>query len=86
MPPGGVCLLFVSFQLTPVPFEGGTLAAFPFILDVILPTGTGTLPLAWAEWPAGLPAGFEMFFHVAVADPGAIAGVSMTNALQATMP
>lgn len=80
-------LLFLSLGSAPVPFKGGTLAAFPPLLQ--LPLGTdagGGLSLPWAAWPAGLAAGTALVFQCAVQDAGAVHGVALSNALQGTTP
>lgn len=80
-------LLFLSLGSTPVPFKGGTLAAFPPLLQ--LPLGTdagGALSLPWAAWPAGIAPGTALVFQCAVQDAGAVQGVALSNALQALTP
>lgn len=80
-------LLSLSLGSAPVPFKGGTLAAFPPLLQ--LPLGTdagGGLSLPWAAWPAGLAPGTALVFQCAVQDAGAVHGVALSNALQGTTP
>jgi hypothetical protein len=85
--PDAPTLLFVSLASTPVPFKGGTLAAWPAV--ALLPLSTdagGGWTLSWAAWPAGVPAGTLLVFQAAVADAGAVQDVALSNALQALAP
>jgi hypothetical protein len=80
-------LFLASLANSPTPFKGGTLSALPPVLQLMVPTflsGSWTLP--WSGWPPGLPPGFEIYFQVAVADPAAVQGVSISNLLRATQP
>ena len=74
-------ILWASVGSTPVPFKGGTLCAFPFLISVSLVTGAdGTLTLPFL-WPAGLT-GVPVYFQVAVSDTGAVNKVALSNALR----
>lgn len=78
--------LFGSVGSSPVPFKGGTLVAFPWSL--LLPLSTdilGELHLS-AVWPAGMPSDLEFVFQVAMQDPAAPVGVSLSNGLAALTP
>ncbi len=80
-------LLFLSLGSMPVPFKGGTLAAFPPVF--LLPASTdagGAIALSWPAWPAGVAAGTTLVFQWAIQDAGAIHGVALSNALQALIP
>jgi len=80
-------LLFLSLGSAPVPFKGGTLAAFPPVLH--LPLGTdaaGALSLPWAAWPTGIASGTALVFQCAVQDAGAVHGVALSNAVQGLAP
>ncbi len=80
------CALFLSLIQTGVPFKGGTLSAFPPLATFYLATdAAGALVLPWPAWPSGLPVGLELFFQSAVADPAALAGVSLSNLLRGTV-
>jgi hypothetical protein len=79
--PSAPCMLFVSLSSSPVPFKGGTLYAFPALLQVPLATNAGgglTLPFVW---PSGVPSYVEFFFQYAIKDAAAVNGVSLSNAL-----
>jgi hypothetical protein len=85
--PLSTALLFVALSSSPVPFKGGTLAAFPFSATLFFSTdGTGGIPLAWVNWPAGLPTGTTLVFQYAIADVAAVQGASLSNAVQGTTP
>ena len=45
----------------------------------------GKLTLPWSAWPAGLPP-VALYFQCAIQDAGAIAGVSLSNAVRADLP
>ena len=82
-----LAVLFVSFQSTPVPFKGGTLAAFPNSLDVTLSTdGSGARELVAPSWPVGIPSGLSMYMQYAVADAAGPVGVSLSNAIEGIQP
>jgi hypothetical protein len=79
--------LFVSLASTPTPFKGGILVPVPPVLTLPLVTnGSGSIPLAWASWPGGLPSATSIFVQYAVADAGAPAGVALSNALEGVTP
>ena len=78
--------LFVALSSQPVPFSGGTLKPFPFFTPIFLttsPVGTISLPF---EMPVGLPSGTEIWVQWAIKDAGAVAGVSLSNALRGATP
>ncbi len=84
--PSAPVLLFVSASSSPVPFKGGTLVAFPYLVTVPLSTsGSGALLLPFT-WPSGLPAATTVVFQYAVQDAAAVKGVALSNALQALTP
>jgi hypothetical protein len=79
-------LLFVATSSMPVPFKGGTLAANPVVLTLLLITSSfGNLTLEFSDWPAGL-SGLELFFQCAIQDAAAVKGVALSNALKADVP
>ena len=84
--PAAPALMFLSFASVPVPFKGVLLQAFPIAAQFNLGTNAaGEIPLAF-PWPNGLPAGAELTFQTAIADPVQPLGVSITNAVRATTP
>jgi hypothetical protein len=85
--PSALAGLFLSLANTPTSFKGGTLVTVPVALTLVLATTpAGTLLLSTASWPAGLPSGTQFFTQCAVQDAGAVKGVALSNALQATTP
>jgi hypothetical protein len=45
----------------------------------------GTASLGWTAWPAGL-SGASLFLQCAIEDDGALHGVALSNALEASVP
>jgi hypothetical protein len=79
--------LFASQGSTPVPFKGGTLVAFPPIIEPILfPTDPQGEVLLQTIWPGGVPADTEFWFQIAVSDPDAVKGVALSNGVRAITP
>jgi len=77
-----LALLLVALQSQPLAFKGGQLVAWPAVLQAPLVLGpTGDLQLEF-RWPAGVPAGTEVFFHVLIADPTTPEGVAFSSALR----
>jgi hypothetical protein len=84
--PGQPALLLASLGALPTPFKGGMLAAVPPFLTHLLATGpSGGILLSFA-WPAGVPSGTQVTLQYALADAGAVQGVALSNASQATAP
>jgi hypothetical protein len=65
------------------PFKGGTLVPNPDFF-VTLPTGSSGGWQLDLFAPAGVPAGAELFFQVAVQDPDAPAGMALSNGVRGT--
>jgi len=79
--PSAPAAWFFAAASTPVPFKGGTLLAFPFVLTLFVTTsGAGTSLLAWGSFPA-VPPGTPLTIQVAIADAGAPFGVALSNAV-----
>jgi hypothetical protein len=79
-------MLFISAASVPAPFKCGTLVPVPALLQLPLATdGDGEIALAWPSWPGGL-SGLSLYFQIAIKDPVAICGVSISNALQGDVP
>jgi uncharacterized delta-60 repeat protein len=84
--PSAPALLFVALASAPVPFKGGTLVAFPFVLAAPLGTDAGGALLLPFTWPAGVPAATSLWFQFAVQDAVALKGVALSNALKGVTP
>jgi len=70
------------------PFKGGVLVPDPTVLGLVLPFQTNTfgrLNLI-ARWPAGLPAGFQLYIQFWMMTPYTESGWMASNALQLTTP
>ncbi len=81
--PNATVLLLVSTTANPTPGFGGTVVPIPPIGALLLFTGaSGSLVLSWGAWPTGVPYGTRIYFQCAIDDPGATAGVSLSNALE----
>jgi hypothetical protein len=85
-------LLLVSLSSAPTPFKGGILVAVPAALvlsgitsDFSPGAPGGTETITWVDWP-NLPSGTELFFQYVVRDAYAAQGVSLSNAVRATVP
>jgi len=79
--PSSTAHLFVGLTQLDAPFKGGTLVPSPVIAPVSLPTSpSGTLSLPFV-WPAGVPAGTELYFQHWVDDPAGPKGLSASNGL-----
>jgi len=85
--PSTASVLFASLRHAARPFKGGLLSTIPIVFQMSLGTSVvGSWTLPWSAWPPGLPPGFEIYFQVAVADPAAVQGVSISNLLRAKQP
>jgi hypothetical protein len=85
--PAAPSLLLVSLADTPTAFKGGTLHTLPIAVALPLATdAAGAWTLPWAAWPAGVPAGQDIFHQVLVLDAAAPAGVALSNLLRASAP
>jgi len=79
-------VLLVAVTSVPVPFLGGTLAAFPPVLTLPLMTSPlGSISLTVPSWPQGL-SGADLYFQYAILDAAAVQGVALSNALKADVP
>lgn len=84
--PLATAMLFVAASSTPAPFKGGTLVPVPALLTLPLGTSAGGTIVLPFTWPAGIPSGSSFYFQMAIADPAAVAGVALSNALKGTTP
>lgn len=78
--------LIVGLSQLSAPFKGGVLVPFPDLFVAGLPIpANGTLTLK-STWPSGVPGNLKLYFQEWIADPGAMAGMSASNALSALTP
>jgi hypothetical protein len=86
--PSALSYLFVSPSMSRLPFKCGFLVPVPSIVEyphISHPT-TGAIQRTWQAWPAGMPIGTTLYMQFAVFDAEAPAGISLSNALEATAP
>ncbi len=77
-----------GFARLDTPFKGGTMVpdtAPPALILPLVTSANGTLDVD-GTWPAGVPAGFTIYYQVWVEDPAGPAGFAATNAISAIAP
>ena len=85
-PPGAPLLLWLTFTSSPKAIFGGTLYPLPNPISIGLAANpAGSLSLA-ASWPAGLPAGTDLFLQYLIKDTGAASKLVLSNGLKLTTP
>ena len=85
-PPSAPVLSWISGSSTPLAYAGGTLYAFPNPLAIFwVANGAGSLS-ASTPWPAGLPAGLDLWLQFLVKDPSVGPKLTLSNALKLTTP
>jgi len=77
--------LVIGLGALNAPFKGGVMVPSPDVLISGLLIGMQTLDLT-GLWPASIPAGFQFYLQVWIADPTAPLGLSATNGLRAATP
>jgi len=83
--PSSLAFLFVSLADNPTPFKGGLLHTVPVQSSFIFFTSAaGGINVGYPTYPNvfGLP----IYFQYAIADPNAVAGAALSNALKADQP
>ena len=84
--PFATCGLFVGLNFNPIPFLGGTLVSDVFLGPIFLSTnGSGELHIPF-NWATGVPSGFQFWLQYGVEDVAAVGAVSISNALEVTVP
>jgi arylsulfatase A-like enzyme len=75
--------LIFAFDSIYVPVKGGVLVPNPSVGSVLMHTtnAQGDIHLA-SNWPVGYPAGLATFLQCWTVDPGAVDGVSVSNAVR----
>ncbi|MBM5813098.1 MAG: hypothetical protein FJ191_14265 [Gammaproteobacteria bacterium] len=81
--PGAPATLVAGLGTLGAPFKGGTLVPSPLILIPFIASGAGAVTLPFA-WPAGVPAGTQLFMQFWISDAGASFGLSASNAVAGT--
>jgi glucose/arabinose dehydrogenase len=85
--PSSLAVAFASLTNNPVPFFGGTLVpGLPLVLSLnVFTDPSGAINLGWADLGSN-PSGLEIFIQFGFDDPGAVFGVSLSNAISVTIP
>jgi hypothetical protein len=86
--PNALTALFLAVGpgTTPAPFKGGTIKPVPFLPLIFIPTdAAGEIHVPYA-WPAGIPAGIELWQQFGIQDAAANNGVSLSNAVVGVTP
>ena len=76
------CWLILGLSAIDAPTKGGMLVPSP---DVLIPAATdaqGKLTLPWTTWPAGVPLNTKVWFQCWIADPQAIDGYAVSDAIE----
>ena len=84
--PGAPSALLIGIPGTPVPFKGGLLYPVPPVLQIGFVVGPGGTVSLNFTWPGGIPADTILRMQFAIADPAAVHGVALSNALEALVP
>ncbi|MCB9897925.1 MAG: VCBS repeat-containing protein [Planctomycetes bacterium] len=84
--PSSFAAIFVSAASTPVAFKGGLLHAFPLALALDATTNAGGQIALAFPWPAGVPSGVAVWWQTLIADPAALGGVALSNAVRSMAP
>ena len=79
--PSALVLLAVGLQNLTQSFKQGTFVPLPILLVPLFADGAGLQSLPFT-WPSGIPAGTAFYLQCWIADPGAAAGWSASNALE----
>jgi hypothetical protein len=84
--PTTLLALIVGLSQVNLPYLGATLVPSPDVVIPGLPTdGDGFLRIT-TNFPAGVPAGVQIYMQALVIDTGAFANIAATNAVVATTP
>ena len=79
-------LLVLALQSSQVPFKGGVLVAFPFVMQLpVVTDAAGALVLPFT-WPEGVPGGTALWFQALMHDAAAVQGVALSTTLAAVVP
>ena len=83
---GAPALLVIGLSTLSVPFKGGELGPFPFILLGPVTVSGNPVPLINATWPAGIAPGLHFYMQAWIQDAAGPAGYSASDTLVATTP
>jgi hypothetical protein len=85
-PPSSLLLAWLSFAPSNIPYFGGTVFTLPFASQFFFATDPGGQFAASTTWPAGVPAGTELWFQCVMQDVSVVQGITISNGLKATTP
>ena len=85
-PPNAIMLAWLSFTSAPLNAFGGTIHANPFANQFFFFSDASGGWTATVPWPAGIPAGTEVWFQFLVEDVTSIYGIILSNGVKATTP
>ncbi|HZM00326.1 MAG TPA: integrin alpha [Planctomycetota bacterium] len=77
--------IIVGLSAIDAPFKGGVLVPQPALIVSLVADATGQLQLA-TTWPAGVPAGVELFLQAWIADASGPAGFTASSGIRAVTP
>ncbi len=81
-----LAVLFIGLEALPLPFKGGTLVPLPPVAQIAVVTDAfGAVSVEWQAWPSNAP-GEDWYFQYGIADPAAVHGVALSNALRGEEP
>lgn len=79
-------VLMIGASAAPQPFYGGWLYPVPQIVIAGLPTDASGRLILWTTWPAGVPAGLDLYLQYWMPDASAPFGVAGSNAIYLQTP
>ena len=85
-PPAGLTLLWAAFSSTPFSALGGTVHTFPYDVQQLLVTDAAGAIHLEVPVPASTPPGLELYFQFVVQDVSTLHGLTLSNAVTATVP
>jgi hypothetical protein len=84
--PNAAATLVIGFNQISAPFKGGVMVPDADLLLSGLVTGAAGTLVIGGTWPAGVPAGFNLWWQYWIVDPVATDGLSASNGLKSTTP
>ncbi len=86
VPPDTLMLAWIATQSTPFPHLGGTVHAYPFLVQLLFASNSlGSSSLS-VTWPTGFPSGVDVYVQFVVQDFGVPGGIGLSNAVMSTTP
>ena len=85
-PPNAIMLAWLSFTSVPLPAFGGLIHANPYANQFFFFSDAQGEWSATVPWPAGVPAGTEVYFQFLVEDVSTLYTITLSNGVKATTP